>query len=146
MIVTGRYNSRLYFGNDTLPNTFEDLFIASFDSSGNKLWAKSAGENGITFALDVEINNSDEIYSLGFTQSNPIVFGDTSYNINTSSVFLNKIVPDLVSSTTNVQATNPNKKLLKIVDVLGRETIHKKNTLLFYIYSDGTVEKRIIIN
>ena len=37
------------------------------------------------------------------------------------------------------------KKLLKIVDVLGRETKVKKNTLLFYTYSDGTVEKRIII-
>jgi hypothetical protein len=36
------------------------------------------------------------------------------------------------------------KKLLKIVDILGRESKSKKG-LLFYIYSDGTVEKRIII-
>jgi len=35
--------------------------------------------------------------------------------------------------------------LIKIIDVLGRETKGKKNEPLFYIYDDGTVEKRIII-
>ena len=55
------------------------------------------------------------------------------------------MVPSIVSNTINIQTPNPNKKLLKIVDVLGRETKVKKNTLLFYTYSDGTVEKRIII-
>ncbi len=37
------------------------------------------------------------------------------------------------------------KQLLKIVDILGREANPKKEGLLFYIYSDGTVEKRIQI-
>ena len=37
------------------------------------------------------------------------------------------------------------KKLLKIVDVLGREAKPKKNTPLFYIYNDGTLEKKIIL-
>jgi hypothetical protein len=40
---------------------------------------------------------------------------------------------------------NENKKLLKIVDVLGRNTPYKKNTTLFYLYDDGTVEKKIIM-
>jgi type I site-specific restriction-modification system R (restriction) subunit len=40
---------------------------------------------------------------------------------------------------------NENKKLLKIVDVLGRNTAYKKNTTLFYLYDDGTVEKRIVV-
>jgi len=31
------------------------------------------------------------------------------------------------------------------VDVLGRETPYKKNTPLFYLYDDGTVEKKLII-
>ncbi len=38
-----------------------------------------------------------------------------------------------------------NKKLIRIVDVLGRESNKKSNMILFYIYSDGTVEKKIII-
>ena len=36
-------------------------------------------------------------------------------------------------------------KLLKVVDLLGRETKGKQNTPLFYIYDDGTVEKKIIL-
>ena len=55
------------------------------------------------------------------------------------------MTPSIVSSTTNILAPNPNKELLKIVDILGREAIHKKNTLLFYIYSDGTVEKKVFV-
>jgi len=37
-----------------------------------------------------------------------------------------------------------NKELIKIVDYLGRET-KQANVPLFYIYDDGTVEKRIVI-
>jgi hypothetical protein len=37
------------------------------------------------------------------------------------------------------------RKLINIVDVLGREIKGTKDKLLFYIYDDGTVEKRIII-
>jgi len=37
------------------------------------------------------------------------------------------------------------KELLKVTDLLARETKETKNVPLFYIYDDGTVEKRIII-
>ena len=37
------------------------------------------------------------------------------------------------------------RKLLKIIDVLGRRTKEIRNESFFYIYDDGTVEKRIII-
>ena len=37
-----------------------------------------------------------------------------------------------------------NKSLIKIVDVLGRETAIEDNKLLLYIYSDGTIEKKYI--
>jgi len=39
------------------------------------------------------------------------------------------------------QLTNSIKQLVKIVDVLGRETEFKTNTPLIYVYSDGTTEK-----
>jgi hypothetical protein len=44
-----------------------------------------------------------------------------------------------------VEEQTTNKKLLKITDLLGRETKGFKNDVLFYIYDDGTVEKRIVI-
>ena len=34
------------------------------------------------------------------------------------------------------------KKLVKIVDILGRETSFKNNNILIYIYSDGSTEKK----
>ena len=37
-----------------------------------------------------------------------------------------------------------NKSLIKVVDVLGRETAIEDNKLLLYIYSDGTIEKKYI--
>jgi hypothetical protein len=37
------------------------------------------------------------------------------------------------------------KRLIRLVDVLGREVDKKRNSPLFYIYNDGTVEKKIII-
>ena len=51
------------------------------------------------------------------------------------------------SNTTDITLVDPNvtKRLLKVIDILGRESNEKRNTLLFYIYNDGTVEKKIII-
>jgi len=43
-----------------------------------------------------------------------------------------------------IQEHTINKELLKVTDLLGRET-KQTNQLLFYIYDDGTVEKRIVI-
>ena len=44
-----------------------------------------------------------------------------------------------------VEEQTTSKRLLKITDLLGRETKGSKNEVLFYIYDDGTVEKRVVI-
>jgi len=46
---------------------------------------------------------------------------------------------------TAVNEVSINKSIIKIVDVFGRETPYKKTIPLFYIYNDGTVEKKIVI-
>lgn len=52
-----------------------------------------------------------------------------------------------MSSVTLVGEINSNnKKLIKIVDMLGRESSTNSNQTLFYIYEDGTIEKRYIID
>ena len=45
---------------------------------------------------------------------------------------------------TGIEEHSTNKELLRTIDVLGRET-KETNQPLFYIYDDGTVEKRIVI-
>ena len=49
------------------------------------------------------------------------------------------------SSTTVLSETSNNKTTLRVINLLGKKTKRKKNELLFYIYDDGTVEKKIII-
>jgi choice-of-anchor B domain-containing protein len=52
------------------------------------------------------------------------------------------------SASTNIKDNSflGNKKLLKIVDLLGREVVDLKNAQLFYIYDDGTVDHKMIID
>ena len=80
---------------------------------------------------------------------NPLVFPD-------SSITYNLMLTDSTgcqASSSCIVYVNPlaieeivhNKHLLKIVDILGKESSPNKKGLLFYIYDDGTVEKRIII-
>ena len=38
-----------------------------------------------------------------------------------------------------------NRRLLKTINVLGQETQSPSNKLLFYIYDDGAVDKKIIL-
>jgi len=58
----------------------------------------------------------------------------------------NLIATGLMQPTAITEIPNSeNRTLVKIVDLLGRNTPYKKNIPLFYLYSDGTVEKRIII-
>jgi hypothetical protein len=61
-----------------------------------------------------------------------------------SYYFIDKI--ELYKATgTILEEYSANKELLKVTDLLGRETKGKTNEPLFYIYDDGTVEKRIVI-
>ena len=70
---------------------------------------------------------------------NVIASGGSNFTFSYAEYF---VVTNFLSLTESVLKS---KKLLKIVDFLGRESNERKTTPLFYIYNDGTVEKRIII-
>ena len=73
-----------------------------------------------------------EAYSIAFTNS---VGCDSIANINFT---LNNI--------SAINNHNTDKRILiKKIDVLGREVPIKKNIPMFYIYNDGTVDKRIVV-
>ena len=46
---------------------------------------------------------------------------------------------------TGIKEYNSQRKLIKVLDVLGRRVTPKPNITLLYNYTDGTVEKRIVI-
>tara|TARA_B100001758_G_scaffold240170_1_gene245362 strand:- start:1596 stop:1949 length:354 start_codon:yes stop_codon:yes gene_type:complete len=43
---------------------------------------------------------------------------------------------------TSIAEIEKERKILKIVDVLGRETKFRKNKILFYLYHDGSTDKK----
>ena len=70
----------------------------------------------------------------GYSNSND---GDVSGNHGGKDYWIVKIGPFVgineLSSTT--------KELLRIVDLMGRETTFKPNTPLIYVYDDGSTER-----
>ena len=52
----------------------------------------------------------------------------------------------LAVTTTGISdIANSKSKLVKITNMFGQETLYRRNTPLFYLYDNGTVEKRIVI-
>ena len=81
-------------------------------------------------------NTEDEMFVFIF-QFLPYQPGDENISIETSSI------------TTNINSTlgnSSNSKLLKIIDATGREVTYKKNLPQFYIYDNGKVDKKIILD
>ena len=66
---------------------------------------------------------------------------------NCSSYYVDEICVSTNSLTCGnkpaglVENTSMEKQLIRIVDIMGRETDYSPNTLLIYIFSDGTTEK-----
>ena len=74
------------------------------------------------------------------------VSGDYSTTL-INSVGCDSIVNLNLTVTTTVifNIANNKSNLVKITDMLGQEIPYRKNTPLFYIYSDGKVEKKLIV-
>ena len=78
---------------------------------------------------------------------NLISSGDYSYPLINSSgcdSIANINFTIIISDIFNI-STSGSKHLVKITDVLGRETKGTKNEPLFYIYNDGTVERKFFL-
>ena len=75
--------------------------------------------------------------------------GITNYDINASleiwKFFSKYDINGLINPTAIINEHNLNKQLIQVIDIFGRESKGLKNQPLFYIYDDGTVEKKIII-
>ena len=62
-----------------------------------------------------------------------------------TSNFLFPLLP--CNNTTSISEENTrNKQLIRITDMLGRNANTLSNSPLLYIYDDGSVEKKIILN
>mgnify|MGYP000501113788 CR=1 FL=1 len=85
------------------------------------------------------INGFDIVENIGDVQTN----GDNAPLI---PVVMDSVrVVNLVLAVSDHGAVNNNRKLIKVIDALGHESKVTTNKPLFYIYDDGAVEKKLII-
>tara|TARA_B110000211_G_scaffold79496_1_gene93233 strand:- start:297 stop:911 length:615 start_codon:yes stop_codon:yes gene_type:complete len=68
-----------------------------------------------------------------------ISYCEDNWSVDSWTSFSNNCNP------TSIYSTVENRKLIKIMDIHGRLTKTMLNTPLIYIYSDGSIEKRIFI-
>ena len=80
-----------------------------------------------------------EVDNIGYATNNWAGGFDSFVTFNTNCNYTNPC-----TTVSAIQENSTNKELLKVTDILGRET-KQTNQPLFYIYDDGTVEKRIVI-
>ena len=129
----------------------------------NLLWNNYEGYQPNEYLIFRSIN-SGPMYQIGVLPGTNLSFTDLTPpsgnliyqvraiipNCNTVPFAKNKsnmIKSNFINYNTNsIIEYGNNINLNKKIDVLGRETKGKKNQPLFYIYDDGTVEKRITID
>ena len=126
--------------------------ITSLDVSQNtSLTWLSCLENQLTI---LDVRNGNNMNFIWFKcANNPNLYcinvDDSTYSANNWTVVNSDIDPQHYFSNnchpTSIQEQTTNKELLTVTDLLGREKKETKNEPLFYIYDDGTVEKRINI-
>ena len=122
-----------------------------------------AGSQRLILNFDVPIAND---LQLGISSGNSSLYRNNSgatypynignlINIKQSSASTNPLsyyyfyynieVETPCQNVTGIYENGSHKRLLKIVDVLGKEQSHESNKVQFYIYDDGSIEKKLNI-
>jgi hypothetical protein len=127
-VITGSTQS---FGNGVF-----DIYLIKTDVNGVEQWSQTYGGIAPDFGTLVQ-QTSDGGYIISASTSS---FGNGS-----SDVYLIKTDSEGTLSSSFTFPTPSNRKLDKVVDVLGREVNLTPNQILFHIYDDGSVEKKFVV-
>ena len=118
-------------------------------------WINDGGNHNVNFDINtltgLSFNNPESfvstptssmnIYSHIFTISGTYNYDCSVYG-HASGGMTGKII---VNNINSINEQSYAKKIIKIIDLLGKES-KKTNEILYYIYDNGTVEKKIIID
>lgn len=120
-------------GTDSYGAGARDLYLIKTDGNGLEQWNETFGGSSFEMASSMQLN---------FDGSYIIIGGTESYGAGDRDVFL---IKKQGNNTSIINFPNPNRKLQKVVDVLGRETDSQPNKLIIEIYNDGSVKKKIVV-
>ena len=119
-------------------NWYKELL---YHSGGETLlWGHNGGELGVSTDMYVDPESNIGLCVLSNGGGTNLYICDELYDYALSLNPISSIVPEC--GFTNIpELYSQDKELIKIIDILGRETIVKPNTPLIYIYSDGSCER-----
>ena len=119
-------------------NWYKELL---YHSGGETLlWGHNGGELGVSTDMYVDPESNIGLCVLSNGGSTNLYICDELYDYALSLNPIGSIGPEC--GFTNIpELYSKDKELIKIIDVLGRETTVKPNTPLIYIYSDGSCER-----
>tara|TARA_B100001250_G_scaffold275655_3_gene238153 strand:+ start:9103 stop:9678 length:576 start_codon:yes stop_codon:yes gene_type:complete len=128
----------LYCFNNQITNLdlSNNVNLFEVNCSNNELVSlsiKNGNQTGLWYFI---FDNNPDLFCV---EVDNVAYAYNNWQIESPSVYSTNCNP---SSTYDMDV---NRRLVKIVDVFGREIEPKKNIPLFYIYDDGSVEKRNII-
>ena len=127
-IITGYTWS---FGNGSA-----DIYLIKTDANGIEQWNKTFGGVSTDVGRSIQQTTDGGYIITGYTWS----FGNGS-----ADIYLIKTDGNGNVTSEFTIPINPNRKLEKVVDILGRDINPEKNKPFIEIYNDGTVEKKMII-
>ncbi|MGY8987793.1 MAG: zinc metalloprotease [Flavobacteriales bacterium] len=123
--------------NDTPTQEWENYGCPSFPEDPNS--CNTTNANGDMFMNYMDYTNDACMNLFTEGQKNRMVSAINQYRSEL-------LTQTICGGSVSIQEIESNEKiLLKVVDILGQETKERKNIPLFYIYDNGTVEKRIIL-
>ena len=146
------------------PSIIVDEFNSSLSNIQKTISMANSGPNTGTCQFFINLTNNTylDFDKAPFSSKHP-VFGITisGFNVvqdignvqtNSNDMPIDDVIMDsvrivdaLLSNNNIFLETVTNNKLIRIIDMFGKEITNKKKSPLFYIYEDGTVEKRIVI-
>ena len=160
-IINGTISDTVTFGNGGFPdwdNTpLEDQICYFNEKNFAYTWDKSNPSTGdfppgrldfVFFAnsvmsVDKSFIISTEHMSPSLLSQNSLFWDDTKIASDHFPIIVDFVLPTITQ--TGIEDYKPGKDIIRIIDLLGRDVEERKNIPLFYIYDDGTVEKRIVI-
>jgi hypothetical protein len=112
-----------------------DVYLIKTNGNGVEQWSQTYGGTESESGSSVKQTTDGGFIIAGSTLS----FGE-DYD-----VYLIKTDSEGTQSSLFTIPTPSNRKLEKVIDILGREVNHTTNQILFHIYEDGTVEKKFVV-
>tara|TARA_B100000902_G_scaffold48580_1_gene55574 strand:+ start:4150 stop:4767 length:618 start_codon:yes stop_codon:yes gene_type:complete len=119
--------------------------LTNLDLSNNQnLFEVTCSNNQLDYINVKNGNNSGLWYFLSINNPNllcidvnDVAYCEYSWSVDSWTTFSNNCNPNYLYNKNNT------KKIIKVTDLLGKETKIVQNKTLLYLYSDGTVEKKI---